>query len=71
MIIYNNIIKRLADNGWTVYRLEKEKVLSSSTITNIYTGKSITTAKLNTICELCKCQPGELLTWIPDEEGRE
>ncbi|NEZ57562.1 helix-turn-helix domain-containing protein [Adonisia turfae] len=33
--------------------------------------KSITFATLDKICRALKCQPGELLVWVPDDEDKE
>ena len=35
----------------------------------IRAGKPITTRTIDTICELCRCQPGDLITWAPDRPG--
>lgn len=69
MIVYDNILKRLLDNGWSVYRLIKEKKIGNSTLTRIRQQQSITTESINTICELCNCQPGDLMHYEPGEQG--
>ena len=67
MIVYSDMLGRLADSGWTTYRLAKEHILSSSILDRLRTGKPITTTTLDTVCRLCDCQPGDLLSYIPDE----
>lgn len=69
MIVYDNILKRLLDNGWSVYRLIKEKKIGNSTLTRIRQQQSITTESINTICELCNCQPGDLMHYEPGQQG--
>ena len=71
MIIYLDILKRLAENGWPTTRLQRERMVSNGTIIQIRAGKPITTATLDTICRLCRCQPGDLLRWEPDPEPKE
>ena len=66
MIVYNDIMKKLAEHGWSSYRIRKEKVIPEGTITRIRNNDSISMDTLNVICELCECQPGDLLMWIPD-----
>ena len=68
MIVYNDIFGKLAAAGWSAYRLQKERRISNGTIIQIRQGKPISTATLDTICRLCSCQPGDLLTWEPDPE---
>ena len=67
MIVFENILKQLADHGWTTYRLVKEKVLGNSTITRLRTGDPISTETVDTICRLCDCQPGDLMHYEPDK----
>ena len=67
MIIYKDVLSRLASCGYTAYRIQREKLISGSTLDRIRHNESITTEILNTICELCQCQPGELLEWKPDD----
>lgn len=69
MIIYNDILKKLSDNGWSTYRLQKESLISNGTIIQIRAGKPITTTTIDTVCRLCHCQPGDLLIYVPDDEG--
>jgi DNA-binding Xre family transcriptional regulator len=46
-------------------------MISNGTIIQIRAGKPITTSTIDVICRLCHCQPGELLTWVPDEPPEE
>ena len=71
MIRFANIMQRLADNGYSSYRLRQEKLLSEGTLTRLRNEEPITTATLDIICRLCQCQPGELLAWVPDEPPEE
>lgn len=68
MIIYQEILVKLSEAGYTAYRIQKEKLLTGSTMDRIRKGKPITTATLDVICGLCSCQPGDLLAWQPDEK---
>ena len=67
MIIYVDILQKLAAKGWTSYRLRKEKVLPESVLTRIRKGLPITTDTVGKICELLECQPAEILKWKPGE----
>lgn len=70
MIVYHDILQRLAAAGWSTYRIRKEKVLMQSTLTRIRQGKPLNTETINVICRLCHCQPGDLLEYVEDEEGK-
>lgn len=71
MIVYHNILGKLASSGWTTTRLQKEHMISNGTIIQIRAGKPITTTTINTICMLCRCQPGDLISYEPDEKEQE
>lgn len=68
MIVFNNILGMLSDNGWSTYRLRKEKQISSGTIDRLRAYQSISTDTVNTICKLCHCQPGDIMRYEEDEE---
>ena len=69
VIIYRDILGLLSRCGWSTYRLVNEKKISNGTIIQIRAGKPITTRTIDTICELCSCQPGDFLEYKPGKEG--
>lgn len=71
MIVFVPIMKMLADHGWTSYRLRKEKVLPEGTLSRLRTGQPVTTATIDTVCRLCHCQPGDILSYVPDQTEKE
>lgn len=72
MIVFVNVLRKLAENGWSTYRLNKEKIIGNGTISQIRAGKPISTTTIDTICRLCNCQPGDILRYVPDtEEGQD
>jgi len=68
MIVFADVMQMLASSGWTSYRLRKEKKLPESTLTRLRNGQPITTETIDTICRLCRCQPGDLIHWVPDDQ---
>lgn len=68
MIIYNDILNKLKDAGYNSNRIRKEGLLSEGVLTSIRQGKSITVTSIDTICNILKCQPGDLMEWRPDKE---
>ena len=68
MIHYKiDILQVLKDNGYSSYRLQKEKILATSTLGKLRQGDtSITVGNLNTICTLLRCQPEDLIEWVPE-----
>ena len=68
MIVYHNILGKLASCGWPTTKLQKERMISNGTIIQIRAGRAITTTTIDTICRLCSCQPGDLISYVPDQE---
>lgn len=70
MIRYKvDIIEKLKEAGYSTYRLQKEKLLATTTLVKLRNGKTtITVESLNAICDMLECQPGDLLEWYPAKE---
>lgn len=67
MIVFADIIGLLKQNGWSVYRLKKEKQMGGGVIERLRNRESITTNTIDTICRLCHCQPGDIITYESDD----
>ena len=67
MIIYKEVLEKLKEAGFSTTRLRNEKIRPEGTIQNIRQGKMINLKTVNTICNLLKCQPNDILEHIPDE----
>lgn len=62
-----NVLALLKNNGYTTYKLRKEKILGESTLQKMRTNILLSWAELNTVCTLLNCQPGDIVEFIPDE----
>lgn len=67
MIVYVDIMEKLAARGFSSYRLRQEKLLPESTLTRIRNGTPVSTDTIDRLCELLECQPGDILRWEPGE----
>lgn len=65
-----DVLKALSEKGYNTNRIRKEKIIAEGTLQRIRknNGEPITTATINTICQILKKQPGQLLEWVPDEK---
>ena len=71
MIQYKiDIMKSLAERGFTANRMRREKILSESTMQNLRRGGNITIETLNVICIILRCQPSDILEIVPTDEEK-
>lgn len=70
MIRYKvDVIQKLKEAGYSTYRLQKEKLLATTTLVKLRNGNTtITVESLNAICDMLECQPGDLLEWHREED---
>ena len=72
MLIYKiDVIEKLKEAGYNTARIRKEKLLNESALQYIREGKPIGPKPLAGICRLLECQPGDLLEYVKDDEGRQ
>ena len=67
MIRYKaDVLKLLKEAGYSTYRLQKEKLLATTTLVKLrHNNTTITVESLNAICDMLQCQPGDLMEWYP------
>ena len=71
MIEYkNDVMKALAERGYTANKMRREKILSESTMQRLREKKDINTTSLNTICILLRCQPSEVLRVVATDDEK-
>ncbi|MCI8704522.1 MAG: helix-turn-helix domain-containing protein [Anaerotignum sp.] len=70
-IVYNKMLARFEEKGITSYKIKKDKIIGQATWKKIHEGGHIDTRTLGAICELLECQPGDLLEYVKDDEGRQ
>jgi len=70
-IIYDKMLALFEKKGITSYTIKKDKVMGQATWKKIHEGGHIDTRTLSAICELLDCQPGDLLAYVKDDEGRQ
>ena len=69
MIRYRiDVLTALKEAGYNTYRLQKEKLLSSTTVQKLRRKETtLTIENLNAICDMLQCQPGDLLEYTEEE----
>lgn len=68
MISYNKLWKLLIDKGMKKKDLMEQAKISKSTIIKLNHGESVTTETLARICNTLKCDMGDIVEFVPDEQ---
>lgn len=63
-----NVLEELKENGYTTYKLRKDKLIGEAQIQKIRDGEIASKETLNTICKLLNYQPGDVLEYIEIDE---
>ena len=63
---YGKLMELLKKKGWTSYRIRQEQLIGSATLQAIREKKPIGAATIMKLCEALNCQPGDILTYVPD-----
>ena len=71
MIFKFDMLKALKDKGYTTYQIREKKLLSESTVQKLRKGTPVSWENIEALCRLLKCQPGDLLEYVPDAEPAE
>ena len=68
-VVYKKLFDKLEKNGWTTYRIRKEKLIGQATLTALKNGTGGLDSKtINKLCEVFQCQPGDLMEYVPDDK---
>lgn len=63
-----DVLAKLKENGYSSYRLRKDKIFGEATIQKIRKRELVSWENISTICELLECQPGDIVEYSKDDE---
>lgn len=61
-----DIMEALKNNGYTSYKMRKDKIIGERQLQQIRNGEIVSNAILNKLCELLNCQPGDIIEYVDD-----
>lgn len=70
MITYYKLLDMLNRRGMTREQLKNAAGISSSTMTKISKGESVTLNTIDSICEVLHCQPGDILEHVSNNKPK-
>ena len=68
---YNNLWHRLIDCGMSKTELRRATGISSVTLAKLSKSEPVATTTLERICEVLKCDIGDIVSHVPDKAIRE
>lgn len=70
MITYYKLLDILNRRHMTREQLKNQAGISSSTMTKISKGESVTLKTIDAICRVLDVQPGDILEYVPDNKPK-
>lgn len=70
-ISYDKLFQLMERKGIKKIDLRNKYNINPKTVDSLVKGRSVTVDTLVTLCKILDCQPGDLLEYIPDDEGSE
>ena len=65
-----DVIAMLKEAGYNTSTIRKDKIMGEAMLQKIRQGKLMSWAVLDTICSLLKCQPGDLIGYVPSHPSK-
>ena len=63
-----DVISALKDAGYNTSTIRRDKLMGEAMLQKLRSGQMVSWATMETICELLKCQPGDLVEYVPVQE---
>lgn len=65
-----DVVQALKDNGYNSTRIRKEKLIGENALTSLRQGTVSSIDTLNRICAMLRCQPQDIIEFIPTDEEK-
>ena len=69
MIVYTPFWKTLKSSSETTYTLINTHNINPTTINRLRNNRPVTTTTLNDLCLILKCDIGDLIAFVPEDES--
>ena len=63
-----NVLAELKAAGYNTSNIRRDKLMGEAMLQKLRSGQMVSWATMETICELLKCQPGDLVEYVPVQE---
>ena len=63
-----DLVSALKENGYSSYRIRQDNLFGQKTLQDFRNGNVVLSVDcLDKLCRLLKCQPGDLLEYVPND----
>lgn len=66
-----DVIAALKEAGYSTYKIRKEKILAESTLQAFRRQETVSWENIDRLCGLLKCQPGDILEYVEDQQAEQ
>ena len=63
-----NVLAELKAAGYNTSTIRRDKLMGEAMLQKLRSGQMVSWATMETICKLLKCQPGDLVEYVPVQE---
>ena len=64
-----DVLAALKDAGQTTYKIRRDRLFGEATLQKLRNGEPVSWDNLTKLCALLSCQPGDIIEYVPDDEG--
>lgn len=69
-IVYKkDVLAALKEAGYSTYKIRQARIFGQATLQAIRTGELVSWENMARICQLLKCQPGDILEYQESQSG--
>lgn len=68
-ISYEKLFVKLEEKGIKKIDLRNKYGINPKTVDSLVKNKSVTVDTIMTLCKLLDCQPGDIMSFVPDDPG--
>ena len=66
-----DVLQTLKEKGYNTGVLRKNKLLSEGALQRLRHSEPVSWSNIEQLCKLLECQPGDILTYMPDAPGKQ
>jgi len=66
-----DVLARLKEAGYSTYRIRANKIMGEDVVQKLRHGDVVSIDKIDLICRLLNCQPGDIMEYVDEADSEE